>query len=319
VQRGVDNYNREVRAHNARVRSNRQRLATEIARLNRQRSATRYVTVQTSTIALHTAYALVDEQSEQWNERGQELADLAEGETANSAQVVNTLLGESDTDAEDIEKTSLTDELSRCQRTCTHGGRAHGSRSTRAILTPRVLLHERPRGLRRVAQPGGARRRGVQCQAGLHARTGRGPDRALREDQLLARPQRRWLRGPGRPRGDERQRRDEPIFAVQQGHAWRRAGSFDIPTLRTIKDRVEDSIRFLSSLVRGVGCQPATSGRAPRRETGSRGGRYGRLTPPSRMRIPASGSRTTQGMPGNWHWADAPRLPPKPLTSGDYQ
>jgi hypothetical protein len=137
VQRGVDKYNREVRAHNARVRANRQRLATEIARLNRQRSATRYVTVQTSTIALHTAYALVDEQSEQWNERGQELADLAEAETANSAQVVNTLLGESDADEEDIEKTSLTDELSALSADLHSRWKVHGSRSTRAILTPR--------------------------------------------------------------------------------------------------------------------------------------------------------------------------------------
>jgi vacuolar-type H+-ATPase subunit I/STV1 len=72
VKRAVDDYNREVRAHNARVRANRQRLNAEIARLNRQRSTTRYVTVQTSTFALHTAYSHVDEQSEGWNVRGQE-------------------------------------------------------------------------------------------------------------------------------------------------------------------------------------------------------------------------------------------------------
>jgi hypothetical protein len=59
VKRAIDAYNREVRAHNARVRANRRRLNAEIARLNRQRSTTRYVTVQTSTIALHTAYTHV--------------------------------------------------------------------------------------------------------------------------------------------------------------------------------------------------------------------------------------------------------------------
>jgi len=112
VNRAIDDYNREVRAHNARVRSNRQRLAAEISRLNRQRSTIRYITVQTSTIALHTVYSHVDEQSEVWNERGQELADLAEAETANSAHVANTLLGETAADAEEIEETSLTDELS---------------------------------------------------------------------------------------------------------------------------------------------------------------------------------------------------------------
>jgi hypothetical protein len=40
------------------------------------------------------------------------LADLAEAETANSALVANILLGEIADDAEDIEETSLTDELS---------------------------------------------------------------------------------------------------------------------------------------------------------------------------------------------------------------
>ncbi|MGI5171677.1 hypothetical protein ACQEU3_45760 [Spirillospora sp. CA-253888] len=94
VDRAIDDYNREVRAHNARVRSNQQRLAAEISRLNRQRSTTRYTAVQTSTFALHTAYSHVDEQSELWNERGQELADLAEAKTANSVHVANTLLGE---------------------------------------------------------------------------------------------------------------------------------------------------------------------------------------------------------------------------------
>lgn len=112
VKRDIADYNREMRAHNARVRSNQQRLNAEIARLNRQRSTTRYVTVQTSTVALHTAYSRVDAQSELWNERGQELADLAEAEAANSAHVTNTLLGETAPDAEEIEETSLTDELS---------------------------------------------------------------------------------------------------------------------------------------------------------------------------------------------------------------
>ncbi|MED7929564.1 hypothetical protein SMD20_35365 [Nonomuraea sp. LP-02] len=112
LKQAVNKHNREVRAHNARVRANRQRLNAEIARLNRQHSTTRYVTVQTFTIALHTAYTRVDEQSELWNERGQELADLAEAETANSAHVANILLGETVDDAEETEETSLTDELS---------------------------------------------------------------------------------------------------------------------------------------------------------------------------------------------------------------
>jgi hypothetical protein len=114
VKRSIDDYNREVRAHNARVRSNRQRLNAEIARLNRQRSTTSYVTVQTSTIALQTAYSHVDQQSDLWNERGQELADLAEAETANSTHVANTLLSDTVADVEETEVTSLTESCPPC-------------------------------------------------------------------------------------------------------------------------------------------------------------------------------------------------------------
>ncbi|GAA0812222.1 hypothetical protein [Spirilliplanes yamanashiensis] len=252
VKRAVDQYNREVRAHNARVRSNRQRLNAEIARLNRQRSTTRYVTVQTSTIELHTAYSRVDELSEQWNARGQELADLAEAETANSARVANVLLDETAVDADDIEETSLTDELSALSQD----------------------LHNRWEGARFAINPRNPDAARHFCTSAreviVELINMRAPDAAV----LQAKPE--CERGPD---GRQVARREKigylldrngagyealgdfvetnvndvmNLFAQFNKGTHGSAGRFDIPTLRTIKHRVEDAIRFLSSLVRGV-------------------------------------------------------------------
>ena len=96
VQRAVNDYNREVRAHNARVRSDRQRLKREIARLNRQTSATRYVTFRVSVDAVQTAYTRLEDAAErgQFDERYNELLDLSEREAANSAGLMNALIDE---------------------------------------------------------------------------------------------------------------------------------------------------------------------------------------------------------------------------------
>lgn len=256
VQRSIDDYNREVRAHNARVRSNRQRLSAEIARLNRQRSTTRYVTVQTSTIALHTAYSHVDEQSELWNERGQELADLAEAETANSAHVANTLLAESDPDAEEIERTSLTDELSALSEDLHHrweGARfainprnpdaaRHFCTSAREVIVELIDM-KAPDGAVLQAKP--------DCQ--------RGPDgkRVARREKIGYLLE---LNGAGyEALGDFVETNVNDVmnlFAQFNKGTHGSAGRFDIPALRTIKNRVEDSIRFLSKLVQGVQPRP---------------------------------------------------------------
>ncbi|MEU4574588.1 hypothetical protein [Nonomuraea sp. NPDC023979] len=251
VKRAIDDYNREVRAYNARVRSNRQRLNAEIARLNRQRSTTRYVTVQTSTIALHTAYSQVDEQSELWNERGQELADLAEAETANSAHVANALLGETAADTEKTEETSLTDELS--------------------VLS--LDLHKRWEGALFAINPRNPDAARHFCTSAreviVELINMNAPDSAV----LRAKPD--CERGPD---GKAVARREKIGYLLTQYGAGYEAlgdfvetnvndvmnlfsqfnrgthgtaGRFDISTLRTIKHRVEDSIRFLSTLVRG--------------------------------------------------------------------
>jgi len=111
----VNNYNREVRAHNTRVRANRQRLRNEIARLNsRSTTSTRYVTYQTSAQTLQRSFQRVEESSEQgtWT-ADDELFEMAEGEAANSAAVLNALLDEPTTEAADarLQQTVITTEL----------------------------------------------------------------------------------------------------------------------------------------------------------------------------------------------------------------
>jgi hypothetical protein len=250
VDRAIDDYNREVRTHNARVRSNQRRLNAEIARLNRQRSTTRYVTVQTSTIALHTAYSHVDEQSESWNERGQELADLAETETANSAHVVNTLLGETSA-AEEIEETSLTDELSALSLDLHNrwegalfainprnpDAARHFCTSAREVIVELINM-KAPDAAVLQAKP--------NCN---RAPDGKAVARREKIGYLLD------LNGADyEALGDFVETNVNDVmnlFSQFNKGTHGTAGRFDVPTLRTIKHRVEDSIRFLSTLVQG--------------------------------------------------------------------
>ncbi|WP_214108598.1 hypothetical protein [Acrocarpospora catenulata] len=253
VKQAIDDYNRDVRAYNARVRSNRQRLNTEIARLNRQRSTTRYVTVQASTIALHTAYSHVDEQSALWNERGQELADLAEAETANSAHVANALLGETAADVEETEETSLNDELSALSQDLHNrwegalfainprnpDAARHFCTSAREVIVELINM-KAPDAAVLQAKP--------SCE--------RGPDgKAVARREKIG-----YLldqNGVGyEALGDFIETNVNDVmnlFSQFNKGTHGTAGRFDIPTLRTIKHRVEDSIRFLSTLVRGIG------------------------------------------------------------------
>lgn len=251
VKRDISDYNREVRAHNARVRSNQQRLKAEIARLDRQRSTTRYVTVQTSTFALHTAYSHVDTQSELWNERGQELADLAEAETANSAHVTNTLLGDTAADAEEIEETSLTDELSALSLDLHN--RWEGARFAINPRNPDAARHFCTSAREVIAElidmkaPDAAvLQANPDCQ---RAPDGKRVARREKIGYLLD------LNGAGyEALGNFVETNVNDVmnlFSQFNKGTHGTAGNFDIPTLRMVKHRVEDSIRFLSTLVRG--------------------------------------------------------------------
>lgn len=83
-----------MRAHNARVRANRQRLRSELAKLERQQAAPRYVTLHASVHMLHAAFTHVEASAEAgvWSEQSDRLVDFAEGEAASSVEPLNALL-----------------------------------------------------------------------------------------------------------------------------------------------------------------------------------------------------------------------------------
>lgn len=115
-QRNVDRYNRGASAHNARVRSNQRRRLNELNRLNaRSATTTHYVTYHTSVQALQRSFIRIEEASaqERWT-ADDELFEMAEGEAANSAAVLNALLDETPSDDRDdlrLRQTILTSEL----------------------------------------------------------------------------------------------------------------------------------------------------------------------------------------------------------------
>ena len=98
AKRVVDNYNREVRTHNARVRADRQRLKNELIRLNRQPVTARLMTFRTSVSAVQTAHKRLEHAADvsRFDARYNEILDLSERETANSAGLMNALLGDAE-------------------------------------------------------------------------------------------------------------------------------------------------------------------------------------------------------------------------------
>lgn len=117
-RRAVNDYNRQVRAHNDRVRSNRRRLLGELNRLNSRsarRATTRYVSYETSVRTLQRSFVRVEQASEQkrWT-ADDDLFEMAEGEAANSAEVLNALLDEPSAQRRDdarLRDTIITTEL----------------------------------------------------------------------------------------------------------------------------------------------------------------------------------------------------------------
>ncbi|WP_220451288.1 hypothetical protein [Nocardioides dongkuii] len=114
VKRAVDGYNREVRAHNNRVRANRQRLQRELRRLESQ-PTTVHVTYRTSVQSLTRSFERVDTLVEEQGstQSGVDLAELGEGEAANSVGVLNALLDTSPDVGDDpsLRVPSLAEEL----------------------------------------------------------------------------------------------------------------------------------------------------------------------------------------------------------------
>jgi uncharacterized protein YukE len=249
LKRAVDNYNREVRAHNARVRSNRQRLQSELTRLNSQRSTTRYTVTQTSTYTLHAAFRQVEAEADSWDYRGQLLADLAEAETANSARLTNTLLGEA-VEGEELEGTALTDELSQISADLDQ--RWHGALFALNPRNPDAARHFCTSSREVIVQM-------LDLKAPDNAVLATNPGAKLPDGRVARREKINYLLGRfGANHPSLGSFVDADIddvmnlFKVFNSSTHGDAGKLDISALRALKVRVEGAVRFLSTVIRGA-------------------------------------------------------------------
>ena len=134
VNSAINNYNREVRTYNSRVRANRTRLRSTLSRLSHQTVSVRYSVVHSSVLELAGAYDRLDASNSD-----PFLSDLAERETANSAQVLTSLLDGSVDPLEaatDLTGTTITDSLVRIYQTLIPDGLARCLLCTQTTPTP---------------------------------------------------------------------------------------------------------------------------------------------------------------------------------------
>lgn len=114
LKSAVSRYNQEVRAYTSRQHLHQQRLRSELARLEGQRS-TAYSSFRTSVMHLTTTYRQLEEAGARraLTSADNFFLDLAEREAANSVGVVNALLSEvpSAAEASDLQDTVITDEI----------------------------------------------------------------------------------------------------------------------------------------------------------------------------------------------------------------
>ena len=92
----INRYNNAVRTHNNRVRANRDRLKRELQKLANCQSSSRYVQYRTTASSVQIAYQQLERHAETagLDTRYDEILDLSEREAANSAGVMNALLGD---------------------------------------------------------------------------------------------------------------------------------------------------------------------------------------------------------------------------------
>ncbi len=253
AQRAVSDHNRAVDAHNSRVRADRHRLQREIRRLNGQRSSARFTVTQTSTIALHTAYRRVEDDFDAglMGARGGPLVDLAEAEAANSARVTNSLLGQPADEDLELEGTALTNELSALSEDLDQRWRGalfslnprnpeaarHFCTSAREVILQMIDLKASDATVLQ-AVPG--------CDK---AKDGK-PARRAKIGYLLA----CYGEDHESLRDFVEADVDDVIGLVREVNNGTHgsAGRYDLPTLRAIKSRVEGSVRFLSTMIRGI-------------------------------------------------------------------
>ena len=112
----VNQYNSKVRAHNSRVRANRERLRQELNKLARATSRRSHGRLRTSVETVHRTYVRLESAAEEhrYGEEYNQVLDLSEREAANSASVMNAILGnpEHSGSVENVRSTSLDPILS---------------------------------------------------------------------------------------------------------------------------------------------------------------------------------------------------------------
>ncbi|MDE0203510.1 MAG: hypothetical protein OXK73_13850 [Rhodospirillaceae bacterium] len=91
----INRYNSQVRSYNSRVRANRERLRRELNKLSRASFQSRYTTFRASVESVQHSYSRLESRfaTSGYDDRYNEVLDLSEREAANSASVMNALLG----------------------------------------------------------------------------------------------------------------------------------------------------------------------------------------------------------------------------------
>lgn len=115
--REVRNYNAKVRAHNQRVESQRRRLNQEIRRLQSRPTTTTFSVVRSSTTTFIDAYSRAEARLSGHTGLTRRYLDMASDEAANSVYLLNALDGDGDPEedmtVEELAAPSLDQELGR--------------------------------------------------------------------------------------------------------------------------------------------------------------------------------------------------------------
>ena len=251
-KRAIDQYNRDIRAYNRQVETNRARIRSALQTLSRIQVTTQYTVIYRSTQLLSQSYARLRDESVgvASSKEFEILRGYAEQETANSLDVTNVLLGETpeeDLD-DDLALSAITSELAQISGDLDH--RWHGAvyalsprnpdaarhfcTSAREIMTT-ILDLKAPYAAVEAAHPG--------CQ-----KTAKGtPTRRARIDYCLAR------KGLGDDAlasfVDSDIGNVVDLFHVLSAGTHGPASKYGLDELQPLKRRVEDAILFLSKIV----------------------------------------------------------------------
>jgi Predicted pPIWI-associating nuclease len=238
----INRYNREVKAHERRLKAEMQRLA-------RQSAPAPLVVVQQSTSTLGSAFHDVETAyaAEDWGQGGAAVVELAEAETANSASVANVLLGGNSELDQPIEETILTDELRRISEDLDN--RWQGARYAINPRNPDAARHFCTSSREIIAQI-------LEIKAPDDAVLDAIPDCPMLDS---GKPVRRakidYLLASSNLSNEQLSKFVETdvvdvsgLFRVFNDGTHGSAGTLDVDALRALKDRVEGTIQFLATI-----------------------------------------------------------------------